>query len=89
MRTRINGQTADQWAKCAALWRIATQALDDMEVLLLLEMGQTDGKPMDVLSKAIDSVSGNSYMFTPQPEWTGGDSADPKNTVYVEPHICR
>jgi hypothetical protein len=27
------------------------------------------------------------YMCHPQPEWTGGDSSDPKNTKINFPHI--
>lgn len=89
MRTRIDEQTADQWAECAKLWKTAEQALSDLEALMHLNMGQISGKPIEAVNKAIECVHGNAYMFTPQSEWVGGDESDPRNTVYVEPHICR
>ena len=89
MTRHIDKDTADKWSKCADLWRTASTALADIELILLLEFSHTDGKAIDAVNKAIDAVSGQAYMFTPQPEWIGGDSADPKNHKTRLPHIAR
>jgi hypothetical protein len=33
-----------------------------------------------------EDLAGLPYLLTPQPEWTGGDSTDPKNHRHKEPH---
>ena len=39
------------------------------------------------LGEAKEALSGLSYLFKPQPEWTGGDSEDPANFKMRAPHI--
>jgi|ETNvirnome_2_300_1030623.scaffolds.fasta_scaffold148832_1 hypothetical protein len=84
----IDEATADKWARLSILWREASERLETIRLELLTELHVAEGKPLDVTNAAIDAVSGNAYMFHPQPEWTGGDSSDPKNTKFRKPHIA-
>ncbi len=72
-----------QWQQCADLWAIASKALEEIEVILLIQLKQT-GKPAKVVSAAIDAVSGQAYMFTPQSTWIGAES-----WTSNLPHIAR
>lgn len=37
--------------------------------------------------KRAENYKGFAYFLTPQSEWTGGDSSDPKNTKFRKPHL--
>jgi len=83
----IDTETADKWHKCAELWKTASDALHQIELILLLDLNMLENPASDAVRKAIDAVEGQAYMFTPQPEWVGGDSSDPKNYKFRPPHI--
>lgn len=85
----IPKETADEWANIANLLSEASRLIEEAHTTLLLDLNITDGKPLEAIDKARDALSGLSYMFTPQTEWTGGDSSDPKNFKFNLPHIAR
>lgn len=84
---RITREQAEQWEHLATLWKQASATLSEIEQCLMLEMGIVAGNPLDAIRKALDATNGQSYMFTPQSEWTGGDSMNPKNFKFRPPHI--
>ena len=61
--------------------------------MAVLEGHVSDGphltKARKVLDGVQDAVSGQAYMFTPQPEWLGGPAHLKSNTCYRWPHIIR
>jgi hypothetical protein len=90
--------THTQWTEIESKVRatkVAIESLQDTLITLAFEHNQqgntTEGKfLMDLASTIEDKTSGKelcSYFYHPQPEWTGGDSSDPANTKYREPHI--
>jgi hypothetical protein len=87
MSKHIDNETAEKWAKAAALWRQASKDIEAVRVILLCELGQTEGKPIQVTETALEALNGQSYMFTPQTEWMGGDSHLDKNFKFRKPHI--
>lgn len=54
--------------------------LDDSDPLKL--------KLIDQAEKLPDIGSNHPYFYHCQPEWTGGDSMDPKNFKLREPHVA-
>jgi len=88
MSRHITPAKADQWSVIANKLRQASELLGECHVLLACDLGITEGKPMEAVVKAEDAVSGLAYMFTPQSEWTGGDSSDPNNFKFRPPHIA-
>lgn len=76
-----------EWQELADLWRVATSAVEEIQLKLMLDMGITHGPAMNAVSAARDCLAGNAYMFTPQPEWTGGDSMLDENYKIRAPHI--
>jgi len=84
---RIDDTTADKWQRLATLWREANSNLEQIRLELLTELHITEGKPLEVVEEALNATNGQAYMFTPQSEWTGGDSSDPKNFKFRQPHI--
>ena len=80
-----------QWAeleKLADAFHTAKQAL---EVALLQAAKTAENKDDEVLrDRLLAETDRNplpSYFYHCQPEWTGGDSQNPKNHVLREPHI--
>lgn len=71
-----------------------SEYISSLESMLIELAGEHDDEPtrmflisaMKRLSEVSDIVI-EPYWWHPQPEWTGGDSVDPKNTVWNEPHI--
>lgn len=85
--------TPDQiqvWDTVSVQLRAAREAIDNAFycALLSLPSEQTE-KLIPVLQKLSEELSGLPYLSTPQSEWMGGDSTDPKNFKYRPPHIAR
>lgn len=85
----INEITAEQYRKLSTL---AAEVESKLQELFLATV-QSD-IPADAQMRVLkwleraETFRGLSYMLTPQPEWTGGDSQDPKNFKLRAPHIC-
>lgn len=88
-RKTLTPEQAELWLDMSRKLRQASELLSEVEVTLVLKLGITEGNAVERLSAADEALSGLSYMFYPQSEWTGGDSTNPKNFKMVEPHICR
>lgn len=89
MAERIPDEQAQHWAEIASNLRQISELIGQCQLVLLLKLNITEGKALEALNAIEQAVSGQSYMFTPQTEWTGGDSADPKNFKPTLPHIAR
>ena len=83
----IDEKTADKWQKIASLLKTAKKAVDEAASILLLELGVAEGAATTTIREAQDALAGQSYMFTPQSEWTGGDSMLSENFKWRKPHI--
>ena len=87
------------WTEINDAIRKAKQAVDEASgVILQKVLAQNVAKhPPEVamlmsLMKVLEETgpgNGLVYMTTPQREWTGGDSADPRNTMFREPHFVQ
>ena len=84
----IDEKTADKWQKIASLLKTAKQAVDEAAVTLLAELNITKGAATTAIQEAQDALAGHSYLFTPQSEWTGGDSTLSENFRWRKPHIA-
>ena len=85
----ITPKTADHWSRIATCLRQASELIDKAHLTLVMELAVLDGKPLETIERLTEEISGLAYMFTPQTEWTGGDSSDPKNFKHALPHIAR
>lgn len=83
----IDEKTADKWQKIATLLKTAKEAVDEAAVALLTELNIAEGAATIAIQEAQDALAGHSYLFTPQSEWTGGDSTLSKNFKWRKPHI--
>jgi hypothetical protein len=83
----IDEQTAEKWQRLAHLWREATERLGTIRLELLTELHVTEGRAIQEAERALEAVQGNAYMFSPQPEWTGGDPCELENHKIRPPHI--
>jgi hypothetical protein len=81
----IDRALADKWQGMAHRLSQMSNLVEECRLVLLLELGITDPehKALKVVDKIADAVNGQSYMFTPQSEWTGGE-----NFKIRAPHIC-
>lgn len=87
MKTKyIDNETAKNWQDVAQQWKKANCILLDIRLALIKDMGVAGGPALDAINKAIRETA-MSYEFTPQSEWMGGNSLDPDNFRYREPHI--
>ncbi len=84
----IDQSTADKWQKIADLLKTAKEAVDEASASLMIDLGITGGAASTAVHEAQDALSGQSYMFTPQSEWMGGDSTLFTNFKWRKPHIA-
>jgi len=83
-----------QWESLERLAKDAVKAVESFDVALLIASNSGDDETNAMLaaySKRVHDAFLSlpaSYLFHPQPEWVGGDSSDPKNTIIREPHVC-
>lgn len=85
----INEEDADKWRRAARLWQEVDNKVNEIRLILMLELAVTEGPAVETLDAALDTIAGNSYMFTPQSEWTGGDSTLEENHKTRAPHIAQ
>lgn len=83
----IDKVESDTWSANAAKLKQASKLLAQVQVSMFLDFKGKHTKAIDRISKAEEATSGLAYLFTPQTEWTGGDSMDPKNFKVRSPHI--
>lgn len=90
MKTPNYTVTREEWETLQSLADKAEQALNALKNHLLL-LPKEDDKTRLFLLDLADCVPSlgklTPCMLHVQPEWTGGDSRDPKNTRYREPHV--
>lgn len=84
MAQRIEKETAEKWQRLAAKLKQISELAGECQMILMLELNVLDGKPKAAIDAIEEAANGQSYMFTPQSEWTGGD-----NFVVNLPHIAR
>ena len=89
MSKRITLHEASQYSMLAAQARKVSAELDAL-ALQALQADIPEASKVNIFKwlERAEPFSGLAYFLTPQPEWTGGDSSDPKNTVLTEPHIA-
>ena len=87
--SHITTEQADSWHRIATMFRTATESLEQARLELLTQLEVTEGRPLQEIERGLNALSGNAYMFTPQSEWLGGDSSDPKNFKFRPPHITK
>lgn len=81
MRVRyIDEEEAAQWHEVCKSLREVDRLLSNAAVLLI-KLGQHDGRAYADLKAAEDKLAGLAYNCTPQTEWTGGSSHDPRHPV--------
>ena len=88
MARNISEADAARWQRLADMFRTAEKALADAPLVLMDLGAPMDGGAYEALRRAEEALRGQAYMFTPQPEWTGGDSLDPANFRIRAPHIA-
>ncbi len=86
MKNYIDSEMADKWRSIADKWKQANCLLLDIRLELLRDIGVRSGPAIETVNRAIRETA-LSYEYTPQSEWTGGDSLDPNNFKYRFPHI--
>ncbi len=87
--------SATQWRALAILADEAKKAVDGLWFGILMNAGDTSDAEMqsklleyaERAKSAADTISGFSYMLTPQTEWLGGDSSNPHSHILREPNI--
>jgi len=89
MATKIDKSQAEHWSDIASKLRQIEQLVSDCQLTLLLKLHITDGKALKTINDIAETTNGMAYMFTPQSEWTGGDSSNPNNFKFTMPHIAR
>jgi hypothetical protein len=89
MAERITDQQAEHWSNIASKLRQVSSLIGDCRLLLMLQLNMTAGRPLEAIEKLEDASAGMSYLFTPQTEWTGGDSSNHDNFKHTLPHIAR
>ena len=89
MAERIPNETAALWSQLATNLNQISKLAEDCRLIVLLQLNLTDGPALKAVEEIIDAASGQGYMFTPQTEWTGGDSSNPKNFKPTLHHIAR
>ena len=79
-----------QWQEIEGLADAAAKARTALTHKLLATAGQLVERDPCLCTALIEVASKDlpAYFFHPQPEWTGGDSMDPKNTITREPHVA-
>ncbi|CAB4162736.1 hypothetical protein UFOVP785_100 [uncultured Caudovirales phage] len=85
----ITPEQSAQWQELADKLQAMSKLADECYMLLVLDMDIRGGKPLERIQAIQELVGGESYMFTPQTEWTGGDSAKPENFKDRLPHVAR
>lgn len=89
MAQKLDEPTAKFWQELSTKLGEIDSLITDCRLILLLKLNITQGKPLKAIENIENAVSGMSYLFHPQTEWTGGDSKDPKNFKHTLPHIAR
>jgi hypothetical protein len=86
MKTRLSENETKFWQDCANDWEAASCALTRIE-LRMMKHEIMPIKACNAIGEAIDKISGQRYMWTPQSEWLGGDSSLAENHCMRPPHI--
>jgi hypothetical protein len=89
MNSKLSVSQAEHWSGVAKKLQQVSALIEECRLDLLLKLNITEGRPLEAIDRIADAVNGQSYMFTPQTEWTGGDSSDPKNFKVNLPHIAK
>jgi len=69
----IDGKEQKHWSELSSKLKQISELTSDCQLLLMLEMGHTDGKALAAIDNIESAVNGLSYRFTPQSEWIGGN----------------
>lgn len=70
----IDETQAKHWQTIAMKLRQASDLLSECQLTLMLHLNVTEGPANDRLNAVEHELNGLSYLFTPQSEWTGGES---------------
>jgi hypothetical protein len=89
MAERIDDKQAEHWSDIASKLRQISELIGQCQLTMLLKLHITEGKALQAIDNIAEAANGQAYMFTPQTEWTGGDSSNPKNFKPTLPHIAR
>jgi hypothetical protein len=89
MSKHITTEQAAEYRRLAVLADKVNKALDELSLATLqAEIPQAvKANIFDWIARA-ETFRGLPYFLTPQSEWLGGDSSDPKNFAINAPHIA-
>ena len=80
MSRLLHSDLKHDWKEISDKVSTVSGAIYDLEIELLLELPETEGKEqqalttvVDRLSQAYEALRGLPYLCTPQSEWMGGD----------------
>ena len=88
MRRYLNNTEAKEYNDLASKAKAIESALSSLLVDVVTSDIPDDAKceALDFLKRA-ETFQGLAYFLTPQTEWMGGDSSDPRNFKTRAPHI--
>ena len=89
MSKMIDEKQAKYWGIISGKLEKMSSLIHECELILMLDLKITEGKPFDKIKDIIYAVSGQAYMFMPQSQWTGGNSLEGKNFSETLPHIAK
>ncbi len=70
----VDKEAADKWTKISHNLAQASKLLDEAELILMLELNVTTGRPAETIRNIQEAINGQAYMFFPQGEWMGGET---------------
>lgn len=86
-----------EWDSLEHKAKTACEAISDLQFALLQAASESNSKGDSELCERLILEANRirdlqflpAYFYHCQPEWTGGDSLNPANTVLREPHIAK
>lgn len=84
----ITDEEAAHWSAIARKLQQISSLVSEAQLILFKDLGVLDGRPYDALQAIEDAAGGQAYMFTPQPEWMGGDTREGKDDKIRPPHVA-
>lgn len=89
MKHRITEEQASEYRALADKAKAIEEAFSNL-VVATAQADIPDEVKLKIMNwiDRVEAFNGLSYFLTPQPEWLGGDSSNPKNFAINAPHIA-